>query len=204
MSDAEYDQLSDHEYDGIREYDNPTPGWWVLLFVLTVAFSVVYFLYYHVPVPDRSVYDALARSEMELVKKQASLLGEMKTDEASLLSYMNSKPHLAFGEATFKSSCVSCHGNQGQGINGFNLTDNAYKHVAKLEDIPKVIKNGANNGAMPAQLKLSERELAAVSAYVASLRGTNVAGRPPEGVEIAPWPPLRDPPPKPAATPGAK
>ena len=32
--------LLDHEYDGIREYDNPTPGWWVMLFILTIIFSV--------------------------------------------------------------------------------------------------------------------------------------------------------------------
>ena len=36
-----HDQLLDHEYDGIQEYDNPCPGWWHAIFLLTVLFSVV-------------------------------------------------------------------------------------------------------------------------------------------------------------------
>ncbi|MFN9977437.1 MAG: cbb3-type cytochrome c oxidase N-terminal domain-containing protein, partial [Phycisphaerae bacterium] len=36
------DHLSDHEYDGIREYDNPTPGWWHLIFIGSVFFSIMY------------------------------------------------------------------------------------------------------------------------------------------------------------------
>ena len=50
-------RLLDHEYDGIREFDNPTPGWWVWLFVASVIFAVFYFVYYHSAVPNRSVYD---------------------------------------------------------------------------------------------------------------------------------------------------
>ena len=38
----------EHEVDGIRELDNLLPRWWVWLFNLTIAFSVVYMLYYHV------------------------------------------------------------------------------------------------------------------------------------------------------------
>jgi len=40
------DFLSDHEYDGIREYDNPTPGWWHAIFIATIAFSFFYFVYW--------------------------------------------------------------------------------------------------------------------------------------------------------------
>jgi cytochrome c oxidase cbb3-type subunit 3 len=48
MSDANNTQLNpneppltDHSYDGIQEYDNPMPGWWVWLFVATVVYSGV-------------------------------------------------------------------------------------------------------------------------------------------------------------------
>ena len=43
-----HDQLLDHEYDGIQEYDNPCPGWWHAIFWLTVLFSVLYFLFFQV------------------------------------------------------------------------------------------------------------------------------------------------------------
>ena len=51
------DQLSGHEYDGIQEYDNPTPGWWTAVFAVTVFFSFFYFVYYHGGVPERSLKD---------------------------------------------------------------------------------------------------------------------------------------------------
>lgn len=48
MSEARDPLLLDHEYDGIRELDNQLPRWWVWLFNLTILFSGLYLLYYHV------------------------------------------------------------------------------------------------------------------------------------------------------------
>ena len=42
------DELLNHNFDGIQEYDNQLPGWWKWLFILTTIFGVLYFLYYHV------------------------------------------------------------------------------------------------------------------------------------------------------------
>ncbi len=51
----EKDRVFDHDYDGIREYDNPLPPWWLNLFYITIAWAVIYLLYYHVfEVGDRS------------------------------------------------------------------------------------------------------------------------------------------------------
>lgn len=44
---AEEDKLMDHDYDGIQEYDNPMPRWWLGLFYITIVFSIVYFPYFH-------------------------------------------------------------------------------------------------------------------------------------------------------------
>ncbi len=38
--------IEDHEYDGIRELNNPLPGWWLMTFYITVIFAVIYFAYY--------------------------------------------------------------------------------------------------------------------------------------------------------------
>ena len=38
------DQLLQHSYDGIQEFDNPMPRWWVYLFWATIVFSVLYWL----------------------------------------------------------------------------------------------------------------------------------------------------------------
>jgi len=44
---AEENKLMEHEYDGIQEFDNPMPRWWLGLFFLTVVFAFIYFPYYH-------------------------------------------------------------------------------------------------------------------------------------------------------------
>lgn len=36
--------LIDHNYDGIQEFDNPLPRWWVYLFYATIVFSILYYL----------------------------------------------------------------------------------------------------------------------------------------------------------------
>ena len=46
------DKVFDHNYDGIQEYDNPTPGWWYAIFAGCVVFSVLYILVYHTMVPS--------------------------------------------------------------------------------------------------------------------------------------------------------
>lgn len=55
------DRVFEHDYDGIREYDNPLPPWWVSLFYITVIWGVLYVFYYHVfEIGDRS-YDEFMR-----------------------------------------------------------------------------------------------------------------------------------------------
>jgi len=91
---------------------------------------------------------------------------------------------------------VSCHGANAAGQIGPNLTDDYYKNVQQLTDIPKIISGGAAAGAMPAwKTRLHPNEIVLVAAYVASLRGKNLPGpRGQEGERIAPWPaPLAKP-----------
>ncbi len=182
--------VTDHDYDGIREYDNPTPGWWVFLFVLSVVFSILYFTYYHVsPAGGASVKDNYESAVTADLKKQFGKMGELKQDDASLMEYMGKADLMLIGKSVFKGNCVSCHAANGEGQVGPNLTDDVGKNIHVLADIPKVINNGAGAGAMPSwKQRLHPNEVALVAAYVASLRGQNLPGRAPEGTPMAPWP----------------
>jgi cytochrome c oxidase cbb3-type subunit III len=54
--DKERDQLLDHDFDGIKEFDNPMPPWWLNLFYITVFWGIIYLIYYHViEIGDRAV-----------------------------------------------------------------------------------------------------------------------------------------------------
>ncbi len=184
------DLLLDHNYDGIQEYDNPLPGWWSGLFVGTIVFSALYLLYHHSGVEGRSVYDDYEREKAEVFEKRFAELGELTPDKETILKYMNDPKWLAVGESVFKANCVSCHADGGLGNVGPNLTDDYWKNVQSVEDIAKVIANGAAGGAMPAwKNRLSHpNQIVLTAAYVASLRGKGGGGgKPPEGRKIPPW-----------------
>ena len=96
---------------------------------------------------------------------------------------------MAVGKAVFIQHCAQCHQKDGSGINGVNLTDDHYKNVKKISDIPGIVRAGAANGSMPAWgTKLHPNDIVLVSAYVADMRGKNVPGRAAEGEVIPPWP----------------
>lgn len=186
------DQLSGHEYDGIQEYDNPTPAWWTVVFILSVIFSVFYFVFYHSGVPDRSVEDEWTQAYSADIRKRFASMGELAVTDQNMLQWMAKPDYMAVGRSTFRQNCVSCHGAEGQGLVGPNLTDDYYKNVTRLTDIAKVIQNGAANGNMPSwSSRLHPNEVALAAAYVASMRGKNLPDASPmprAGTAIEPWP----------------
>ncbi|MEM9826430.1 MAG: cbb3-type cytochrome c oxidase N-terminal domain-containing protein [Planctomycetota bacterium] len=184
------DPLTGHSYDGIQEFDNPMPGWWKNLFLLTIVFAIPYLMYYHSGVDSRSLsssYDAKLAANMEL---QFAEIGDLTASGDSILKFMGKPSWVKFGGAVFKTNCISCHGQDGGGLVGPNLCDEHFKNIRNLDDFIKVMENGAGGGAMPAwKNRLSTNEIVLVSAYVASLRGSNPANpKAPLGNVIPAWP----------------
>ena len=189
---APIDELTGHNYDGIQEYDNPTPGWWYAIFVASVLFGGFYLLVYHLAVP--SLADRHATAEARHLNMQFAELNKLETGEPKILTIMNEEAWLGRGAAIFTASCAICHSADGSGLVGPNLTDETYKNITGLMDITALIINGTPNGSMPAQKNLlNDNEIALVTAYVASLRGKNLPTNPNvdpsyTGEPIAPWP----------------
>ena len=186
------DELTDHNYDGIQEYDNPTPGWWYALFAATVVFSVGYLFIYHMSSIVPPLSERHARAEAKLLNLRYAELNDLPLGEEKIYKIMSQPAWLAQGEAVFQQTCAICHSNDGSGMIGPNLTDHLYVNVQSVMDIPKLVTEGTPSRAMPPQL-LNENEVALVSAYVVSLRGQNLPTNDlviPDymGEEIAPWP----------------
>jgi cytochrome c oxidase cbb3-type subunit 3 len=179
-----------HAYDGIREYDNPLPGWWKWLFIITAVMSPVYLMYFHVGAEGRSL-EAQYRAAMDAnMRKKYKDLEDLKPDSQTLFTYANDPEWVVVGESIFKTNCVSCHGADGGGLVGPNLCDQNYKHIKGIADIYKVINEGVAGGAMPAWGTRigNQNDLIMLSAYVASLRGSNPAKpKGPDGSPIPPW-----------------
>lgn len=191
MNRTDYDQVLNHEYDGIREYDNPTPGWWNWLFALSVMFSVVYWAWYHVGTESSTIQQDWETAQVAEFQKIFGKLGTLSPDEPTIVKMMGDTQMLAVARGIFLGNCAACHARDGGGITGVNLTDDTYKNVRTLADFYTVITKGANNQAMPAwENRLSANERIILAAYAASLRGTTpVTPKAPEG-DINPpaWP----------------
>jgi cytochrome c oxidase cbb3-type subunit III len=181
------DQLLAHEYDGIKEYDNPLPRWWVWIFAGTFWFSIGYFFHYHISPNGQSVlalYEADVREAREAEAK--ATLAQPVTEE-SLGKLMADTALMADAKVLFNARCAACHGDLGQGLIGPNLTDNTWLHgKASLSDIYGIIDAGVPAKGMPAWgRQLSPIELRKVAAFVGSQRGKGLPGKAPEGVVVA-------------------
>jgi len=186
---------TNHAYDGIEEYDNPLPGWWKWLFVASILYSPFYWVFYHGGPAGRSVEDQYGVALAANTRLQFAEIGDLQPDADTITKFMAKPNWVKVGQAVFKANCISCHGRDAEGKIGPNLTDDTYKNVVKIEDIARIINNGAGAGAMPKwSNRLHVNEVVLVSAYVASLRGSNVdGGKAAEGKKIDAWP---DPPPE--------
>jgi len=182
--------ITGHEYDGIQEYDNPVPGWWHFLWLLSFVLLIFYFPFSLIspmyPSPERR----LEAAQVAEYERLFSEIGELENTEATLTSLMTDADWMQFAQSSFQANCASCHAADGGGLIGVNLTDDAYKNVKSITDIHGVLVDGAAGGAMPAWgNRFSNNELVLLSAYVATLRGTTPASPiAAEGDVIPPWP----------------
>jgi len=175
------DVETDHEYDGIREFDNPLPAWWLWTFAITVVFSVFYWIAYH-SLPAEGSFDAHYR-DMELYEQE--MLSRAVTDE-ELFAIAGDAEAIAAGREHYVTNCASCHGDRGEGGigGGANLTDAYWIHGQEPRDIWRVISFGEPLRGMPAwRPVLGDQRVLEVYAYVMTLKDTDIKGRAPEGVD---------------------
>ena len=181
--------LLDHEYDGIQEFDNPMPRWWVYIFWATIVFSVLYW----VNVPGVGVGEGqIADYDRDMAVAAAVAAKQRATEPAGassdqLMAMTKDAAVLALGKEAFTQSCAACHRADAGGQIGPNLTDDYWLHGAAVEQIHKVVADGVLEKGMPPWGKvLKPAQLDAVVAYVYTLRGTTVPNpKPPQG-ELVP------------------
>ncbi len=189
--------LLNHSYDGIEEFDNPTPGWWHMIFIGAIIFSALYVPMYHLGGNLPGVEERYERSVAAYYETLFASVGELGRDEQTILDVMHAPEFQQFepvAKAVFQAKCAACHGSDASGGTGPNLTDDAYINITELTDLADVIANGAKNGLMPAwEGRIHPNQIALLSGYVANLRGTNLPGKAPEGEVPPAWPEFNAP-----------
>lgn len=181
------DKLLDHTYDGIQEYDNPMPRWWLLTFAGTVIFSVIY-MFNVGPVGNGKGRIADYEADMAAYAKAhpAPTGGDMSGEQ--LLALVQDEKVVASGKETYTAYCASCHAPDGGGLIGPNLADAYWIHGGTITDIYKTVVNGVLEKGMPPWGKtLKPEQLSAVVAYVSTMQGTTPANpKAPQGNPVTP------------------
>lgn len=159
-------ETTGHEWDGIKELDNPLPRWWLWVWYGSIAFSIVYWAL--MPAwPGVSGYTKglLNHSDRADVARDLSALdiqrgeGAAKLRTASL-EQIEKDPRLneyaqQVGQSVFGDNCATCHGIGGTGAKGYaNLRDDVWLWGGKLEDIQYTITHGIRSGTDGARVSM--------------------------------------------------
>lgn len=175
--------FSDHDYDGIKELNNPSPYWVLFLFLGTIGFSLFYLVHYF-GYPNNgkdqvSEYNQTVAAAMQNTGQNPSEQGGLALDNKELM---------AMGAKLFtEKGCIACHGTKGEGnAIGPNLTDKFWIHGCKAADVVKIISDGVpEKGMTPFKSMMTESQIKSVTGYIlGTLVGSNPPnGKAPQGVE---------------------
>lgn len=146
------------EADGIEEYDNPLPDWWLGLFIGTIIWAVAYTVHYHV-IADRSPAKALA-AEMAAARER----WPESTQPAAMAM---GKDAVEAGKAIYQANCTACHGAELEGGIGPSLVDSVWIHGGTPEEVVRIITVGVpEKGMLTWGPILGPEKIGQVAAYV--------------------------------------
>jgi cytochrome c oxidase cbb3-type subunit 3 len=146
------------EADGIEEYDNPLPDWWLGLFIGTIIWAGIYAVHYHF-IAHRSPVKTLAAEMAEAQRRWP--------ESARPAAVVLTKEAVEAGETIFKNNCTACHGADMTGGIGPNLLDSVWIHGGKPEDIVRTITEGVPaKGMLTWGPILGPEKIGQVAAYV--------------------------------------
>lgn len=181
-----------HEWDGIRELNNPMPRWWVYTYYATIVWAIGYTIFYPAwPLVTSATQGILGYSSRKEVKAELAAVEAERSVHTAALTNKSVSEILAddtlrqtaiqAGAAAFRVNCVQCHGSGAAGGAGYpNLNDDDWLWGGKPEQIEYTIAHGiraagdpdTHQSEMPAFADMLDREqIASVAAFVVSLSG---------------------------------
>ncbi|MCF8422862.1 MAG: c-type cytochrome [Bacteroidia bacterium] len=176
--------LLDHDYDGIKELDNNLPPWWKYGFYLTIAVAVIYLFNFHVlktgALQGQEYINEMAQAKLEV---DAFMKNSTNNVDENTVKLLTESADITAGKDVFIANCAACHGKLGEGTVGPNFADEYWIHGGSVQDIFKTIKYGwVEKGMKSWKEDLSPMQMAQVTSFIKSLRGTNPPnGKAPQG-----------------------
>ena len=179
----EKDIMLDHDFDGIKELNNSVPPWFNLLFYGTIVIAIVYMIDFHILGSGNIMVDEYL-SEVKIANdKREELIRTGAFINENNVVLLKDAADLDKGKKIWDVNCTPCHGPDGGGTVGPNLTDENWIHGGGIKNVFKTISNGVPaKGMISWKTMLTPKQIQEVGSYVLSLQGTKPAtGKPPEG-----------------------
>ncbi len=156
-------ETTGHQWDGIEEWNNPLPRWWVWVFYATIVWGIGYTIAYPAwPLIERATPGLLGASTRADVAAEIAAVDAANADikarlVAADLNAIGADPDLAAyaeraGAAVFRTNCTTCHGSGAAGFEGKgypNLLDDDWLWGGTMEDIHLTITHGIRNTTDP-------------------------------------------------------
>ena len=155
-------ETTGHEWDGIKELDNPLPRWWLWIFYATILWSVIYMIFMPA-LPSLPGFDngstrglrnhseranvAMAIADLEATRGP-NFQRLLQTAETGGITAIESDPELlnfalAAGRSAFGDNCATCHGEGAQGFIGYpNLNDDEWIWGGSFDEIRHTLNVG--------------------------------------------------------------
>ncbi len=183
-----------HIWDGIKEFDNPMPRWWLWCFYITIVWGVVYTVLYPAwPLVNGATTGLLGYSTRGEVAEDIAAFDAQndpiraRIEEVELAEIApEANPDLynfaiQGGEAIFMTWCAQCHGSGAAGARGYpNLLDDGWLWGGSIDEIYFTVSHGVRNeddmDARYSQMTafdefLSDEEIGQVVQYVRNISG---------------------------------
>jgi cytochrome c oxidase cbb3-type subunit 3 len=168
-------ELRPHVYDGIQEYDQKLPNWWLFTFYIAILWMIVHWLAYYqfhlIPTDEEKIGQAMEKIENQRAEALKNI------DDSKLWSMSQDRAVVSAGEATYKATCVACHGPDLMGkksnplLPGLALADQSWRHGHNPTDVLKIVRRGspdATKGMPPWEPQLGTQRVVEVVAYILS------------------------------------
>lgn len=171
--------LREHVFDGIQEYDQKLPNWWLFtLYICIVWFVVYWFLYYQTSwLRDASSTFEQKLAAIEQTRNEQLEAMMAKLDNDSLWEMSQNPEVVAQGKDVFMGKCIPCHGQDlsatmgGIKLPGLPLNDTEWKHGGNPMDVFNIVTNGSPDpatGMIAWKMMMGPGDIAKVVAFVMS------------------------------------
>ncbi len=181
---TEYQQntVMEHEFDGIQEFDNRLPNWWMWLMWSSMVFALFYWIFFHTLGVGELPRERFARDMQVAQEAQLERALAAGIDNEFFVMMSQNETNVVEGREIFVKHCVQCHLDDGRGSVGTNLTDSYWVHGCEPMQMLKTINDGVAAKGMPAwQNQLGPTRVHNVLAYILTIKDNNLVGKAPEG-----------------------